>query len=271
MGGKTFLAALVLVSWLSAGCAVNPITGEEELMLFSQDEDVQLGQKYAPEIEKALTGKIPDERLQQYIDSVGQKVARVSQRPDIEYHFVAVQDKSVNAIALPGGYVYVTKGILKHLKTEAQLAGVLGHEVAHVVARDSTAAMSRQIGISVLLGAVAASDAPPGVVRAADLTAQILSLRYSRQDEIEADLAGLDYMVQAGYQPSSVVETMQMLQEQQKIRQIEFFSTHPNPENRIEYLQERIALRYSNVVAPKVGQDEYSAVVLDKLKDDKSN
>jgi predicted Zn-dependent protease len=175
----------------------------------------------------------------------------------------------VNAFALPGGYVYVTAGILRHLKTEAQLAGILAHEVAHVVARDTMAAMSRDIGISVLLGAVQASDAPGGAVRAANLAAQILSLKYSRQDEIDADMAGMDYMVQAGYKPTAIVETMQMLQEQQKVRPIEFLSTHPNPENRIEYLQERIAEKYSAVAVLKVGEDEYRSSVLEKLKDDK--
>jgi predicted Zn-dependent protease len=259
-----------LFVFLCVGCAINPITGEEELMLFSQDEDLQVGLKYAPEINKQLGGEIPDEQLQRYVDSIGQRVASVSHRPDIEYHFRVVQEKSVNAFALPGGYIFVTKGILQHLKTEAQLSGVLAHEVAHVVARDTMAAMSREIGINVLLGAVVASDAPSGAVRMADLTAQILLLKYSRQDEIEADLAGMDYMVKAGYKPTAMVDTMQMLQEQQKVKPIEFFSTHPNPVNRIEYLQERIALRYSQLDTLKVGEDDYRSAVLEKLKDEKS-
>lgn len=263
------LVIILLLVFLNVGCAINPLTGEEELMLFSQDEDLQIGRGYAPEIEKQLGGKVTDDRLSGYVDMVGQKVARVSHRPDIEYHFGVVQDKMVNAFALPGGYVYVTAGILQHLKSESQLAGILAHEVAHVVARDTMAAMSRDIGISVLLGAVQASDAPGGAVRAANLAAQILSLKYSRQDEIDADMAGMDYMVQAGYKPIAIVETMQMLQEQQKVRPIEFLSTHPNPEHRIEYLQERIAQRYSAVTVLKVGEDEYRSSVLEKLKYDK--
>lgn len=270
MGRRTGLLVLLLFAWLAGGCAVNPLTGEEELMLFSQDEDLAIGLKYAPEVEKQLGGQVPDEQLRGYVDSVGQKVARVSHRPDVEYHFGVTQDKSVNAFALPGGYIFVTRGMMQHLKTESQLAGVLAHEVAHVVARDTMAAMSREIGINVLLVAVVASDAPPGAVKAADLTAQILSLKYSRQDEIEADWAGMDYMVQAGYNPRGMVETMQMLQEQQKVRQIEFFSTHPNPENRIGYMQKRIALRYAQAGTLKFGQDEYRSAVLDKLKDEKS-
>ncbi len=95
-----------------AGCAVNPITGEEELMLFPDRQDIDIGKQYAPEVEKELKGRIEDQALQNYIDSVGQKVARISHRPDFDYHFVAVNDKSINAVALPGGYSCCTKGML---------------------------------------------------------------------------------------------------------------------------------------------------------------
>ena len=141
------LAALALGF---SGCTVNPITGEEELMFFSQDEDIELGRKYAPEVEKQLGGRIEDADLQSYIDGIGQKIARVSHRPEIEYHFQAVDDEMTNAIALPGGYVYITRGLLEKLASEAQLAAILGHETGHIVARDSMVAMSRQIGLGLL-------------------------------------------------------------------------------------------------------------------------
>lgn len=262
---KLGLMILGFIFCLCAGCAVNPISGEEELMLFSQDQDIQIGRQYAPEVEKQMGGRIVDESLQRYIDKVGQKIARVSHRPEWEYHFTAVKHKSVNALALPGGYVFITKGMLQKLTTETQLAGILGHEVAHVVARDSTAALSRMQVMDILLAAVTYAKTPEGAETVARLTHLILYLQYSKKDEQEADLAGLDYMVQAGYHPSGMVETMQMLQDQQEVRPIEFFSTHPAPENRIAYLTQSTQARYSSLEGLKIGAEDYRRSVLEQL------
>ncbi len=134
---KLLLPILSLASCLFVGCAVNPITGEEELMLFGEDQDIVIGRKYAPELEKQLGGRIANEGLQDYMDGVGQKIARISHKPDWEYHFVALEHESVNAFALPGGYIFITRGMLEKLQTEAQLAAILAHETVHVVARDT--------------------------------------------------------------------------------------------------------------------------------------
>ncbi len=250
---------------LCAGCAVNPITGEEQLMLISVHEDIEIGQKYAPEVEKQMGGKIADEGLQNYVDSVGQLIALVSHRMEWEYHFVALKDKSVNALALPGGYVFITRGMLEKLTTEAQLAAILAHETIHIVARHSSANISREIGIEILLSAVTSDETPQAVLTAAGLTRQILGLRYSRKDEREADVAGLDYMVRAGYDPYGMVETMQMLQDEQRARSIEFFSTHPDPENRIVYLTTNIQTKYHNLEGLKTGREDYRRAVLGRL------
>jgi predicted Zn-dependent protease len=251
---------------LLAGCAINPATGDEELMLFSPENDLKVGRQYAPEIERELGGRIPDENLQRYVNEVGQKMARVCQQPDISYHYTAVEDKMANALALPGGYVFITRGLLVELKTEAQLAAVLGHETGHVVARDTMAAISRQIGMAALVAAVHVSGAEGRAAGGADFVAAFLSLQYSRDDEKDADMSGLSYMTQAGYDPNAMVETMQILQDLQTVHPIEFFSTHPNPESRISYLKEKIARRYSGLGALKKGQQEYEAAVLSKLK-----
>jgi len=235
-------------------------------MLFPESQDVQLGKKYAPQVEKEMGGKIPDPALQEYIDRVGQKIVRVSHRRNFEYHFVALNDKSVNALALPGGYIYITKGLLKKLTTEAQLAAILGHEVTHVVARDVSAAISREMGIGILLSAATYGKTPRAAMVAANLTRQLLGLRFSRKDEQEADIGGLDYMVRAGYNPYGMVETMQILQNLQKSRPVEFFSTHPNPENRIEYLTEEIEVVYPNLQGRKTGADDYQTNVLTRLR-----
>ena len=120
-------------------------------MLISESQELEIGKTYAPEIEKQMGGRIRNEAIQNYIDSVGQKVARVSHRPDLHYHFTALNHKSINAFALPGGYVFITKGMLEKLDNESELAGVLAHETTHIVARHSAEAMSRQIGIQLLL------------------------------------------------------------------------------------------------------------------------
>ncbi|UCG56491.1 MAG: M48 family metalloprotease [Phycisphaerales bacterium] len=263
---KLLLLILGLCWCLLVGCAVNPISGEEELMLFAPEEDIQLGRQYSPEVEKELGGRIADEALQSYIDGVGQRIARVCHRPDWDYRFVAVEHESVNAVAVPGGYIFITRGMLEKLSTEAQLAGILGHEIAHVVARDSAAALSREYGMGILLAAIQAAGASGDAVKAAAFTKQILSLRYSRKDEQEADLAGMDYMVRAAYVPSGMVETMQILRDLQQVRPIEFFSTHPLPQNRMMYLSQRIASRYSNVGGLNVGREDYRQGVLARLQ-----
>jgi len=265
MSEKSVLLISSVVFCFCAGCTVNPITGQEEFMLFPEQQDIIIGRKYAPEIEKQMGGRIASEDLQSYVDSVGQKIARISHRPGLEYHFVALKDKSVNALALPGGYIFITKGMLGKLTTEAQLAAILGHEITHVVARDTSAAMSREIGIEVLLSAVTSDKTPQGVLTATGLTRQILGLRYSRNDEKQADLTGLDYMVRAGYNPYGMVETMQILQNQQEIKPIEFFSTHPIPQNRIVYLTEKIQTDYYNLAGLKTRKEEYHEAVLTQL------
>jgi predicted Zn-dependent protease len=264
---KLMLLILGPIFYLCAGCATNPITGEEELMLFSKEQDIEIGRKYAPEIEKQFGGRIANEGLQNYIDSVGQRIVRISHRPDWEYHFVAVQDKSLNAAALPGGYIFITKGMLEKLETEAQLAGILAHETVHVVARDTLNMMSNQIGINILLSAVTSGETSRGILTAADLARMIISLRYSRKDEREADIGGLDYMVAAGYNPHGMVETMQILQNQHKVKPIEFLSSHPSPENRLAYLKQRAQTNYSKLEGLKIGKEHYHSNVLQRLSD----
>ncbi len=270
MTGKLRLLILSLDLCFCTGCAVNPITGEEELMFISENQDIEVGRKYAPEIEKHLGGKIDNPGLQNYIDSVGQRIARISHRPNWEYHFTAVEHKMVNAIALPGGYIFVTKGMLEKLTTEAQLAALLAHEIVHITARHSSAAISRQMSLSfVLLGLSAAgAEIPQDAGKAAALALQLIGLKYSRVQERQADVAGMDYMVVAGYNPHGAVELQQILQEQDKVRPAEFLSTHPSPKNRIIYLNARVQTRYSSLEGLKIGKNAYRSAVLDHLPDD---
>ncbi len=265
---KLILFAVLFCGVFSAaGCAVNPITGEEELIFFPEQQDIEIGMQYAPEVEKELKGRIEDQVLQNYIDGVGQKIAKISHRPDFDYHFVAVNDKSINAVALPGGYIFITKGMLSKLESESQLAGVFAHEIVHVVARDTANMMSKQIGIDLLFAAAVTQTSSRGAVTMADLARQIVLLKYSRNDERDADTYGMDYMVRAGYNPNGAVDTMQMLEREDSIRTVEFMSSHPSAANRVSYLQARVQTHYFNSINDTIiGREDYRRFVLDRLK-----
>ena len=265
---RIILIATVCGVCFLAGCASNPITGEDEMM-FSQDyrSDIEIGKQVAPEIEKELKGKIEDEVIQNYIDNVGRQISRFSHNPDFDYHFVAVNDKSINALALPGGRIFITKGLLLKLESESQLAGVLAHEIVHVVARDTQNMMSKEAGLGVLFIAAMSQARNSGEMVAMDLARQIVELKYSREDEQTADLGGLDYMVRAGYDPNGMIETMQILKKEDDIRPVEFFSTHPSPENRLSYIQAKIQTYYSaGLKNVKIGAEDYRRNVLDRLQ-----
>jgi beta-barrel assembly-enhancing protease len=254
--------------WFFAGCAANPITGEDEMM-FSRDyhSDIEIGKQVAPDVEKELKGKIEDETLQNYIDDVGRRISKISHNPDFDYHFVAVNDKSINAISLPGGRIFITKGMLLKLENESQLAGVLAHEIVHVVARDTQNMMSKEAGLGVLFVLAMSQTKSTGEMAAVDLARQIVELKYSREDEATADLGGLDYMVRAGYDPNGMIETMKMLQKEDTIKPVEFFSTHPSPENRLSYLEAKIKTYYSaGLTNAKIGRDGYRRNVIDRLQ-----
>ncbi len=265
MKAKIIFLLLLPVLLLAVGCATNPISGKSQLMLFSEEQDIELGKSYAPEIEKEMGGKIQNLTLQNYIDSVGQKVAAVSHKPYFDYHYTALEDEMVNAFALPGGYIFITRGMLEKLESEAQLAAILGHETTHVVARHSSAQISREIGIELALS-VASSKASGGAMQVAGIARQIVGLSYSRVQEKEADLSGLDYMVKAGYDPHAMVQTMQMLEAEDKNGQIEFLSTHPSPENRVGYIAQAIKNRGYQNLNLKIGKEDYQKFVLDELK-----
>ncbi len=250
-----------------SGCDTNVVSGKSRLMFYSEADEIEIGSKYAPEIEKQMGGQIKDEQLQNYIDLVGQRIAHVSHRPDMKFYFVALNDKQTNAFALPGGYIFITKGMLEKLSTEAQLAGILGHEITHVVARHSMEAMSRDGLVSAALSAASsAANVPAGVSTVTSVTQQIIGMGFSRSNEEEADKTGMDYMYKAGYDPYGMIETMEILQSLNSGGQIEFFSTHPIPENRRQYLLERINTNYHNLSNLKKGRNEYETSVLKRLR-----
>lgn len=260
-----FITSAVLVSLIFCGCVVNPVTGQKQLILISPAQELQIGAQYAPEIEKQLGGRIENKTLQNYINSVGHNISRISHMPDLDFSYVALKSDTINAMALPGGYVFITKGMLEKLDSEAQLAAILAHETAHVTTRHAAQAMTTQIGMDIILSSVSQKTSA-GAANIARISSQLIGLKYSREHETQADTVGLDYLVKAGYAPFAAVETMEMLQKQNEVRPIEFLSSHPNPGNRKEMLLRRINLRlYPENL--KIGRSDYHRYVLTNLDD----
>jgi beta-barrel assembly-enhancing protease len=264
---KKALSTALIAIWLVtlSGCVTNPITGKSELNLFARSDDIEIGNKYAPEVEKQLGGAIPNPDLQAYVSSVGKRVAATTGVKDYPFTYTAVNDKSMNAMALPGGHIYITKGLLEKMNTEAQLAGVLAHESTHVVARHSTHQMSQQVGVDILLSAASQAGASQTTVSMASLATQLIGLKYSRDQEEQADMGGLDFMIAAGYSPWGMVETMKILEANSQGGSAEWLSSHPSPGNRVGYLTKAIQER--RVPAnPITNPNDFKAHVLNNLK-----
>lgn len=228
------VAPLVLAALLT-GCATNPVTGRREFSLVSAGQEEQMGREGYQAV-LAEYGAYEDSTIQRFVNEMGQRIARVSHRPDLDWHFTVIDDPSVNAFAMPGGYIYVTRGILAHLNSEAQLAGVLGHEIGHVTHRHSAEQITRQQVTGLGLGV--ASIVSPTVARYSQLAQQALGLmflKFSREHENEADDLGVDYATKAGYDPREIPPTYAMLKrvsERAGQRLPAFLSTHPDPGDR---------------------------------------
>lgn len=236
------LLASTIFGLLISGCETNPVTGKKEFLLVSPTEEKKMGLESSKEVEKELGKSLQDPELQNYINSVGQKIAKVSHLPDYGFSYKAIDDKSVNAFALPGGYIYITTGLLKLMNSESQLASVLGHETAHVTCRHIAKQMTNQALENILL--TAASYKVPGASSVGGIVANLANMKFSREDEKQADEIGMDYAVKAGYNPYGMVETMEILEKSSGGKSIEFLSTHPNPKNRIGLLDEHIAEKH---------------------------
>lgn len=235
--GRAALGAWLLLAGLSAGCATNPVTGHSEFSLVSPQQELSIGRDgYQAMLNEY--GAYDEARVAAYVDSVGQRLAAASHEPNLAWHFTVLDDPVVNAFAMPGGYVYITRGILAHLNSEAQLAGVLGHEIGHVTARHTAAQITKQQLAGLGLGlASALSGTFQRYSGAAQQALGLLFLKYSRDNETQADELGVEYATKAGWDPREIPQTYVMLRrvgEQAGQRIPAFMSTHPDPGDREE-------------------------------------
>ncbi len=256
---------------------VNPVTGEKKRLQLTPQQEMVLGIQSREQMAAQHGGLYPDETLQRYIQQVGQGIVQRSdaQKSPYKYEFFLLRDpKTVNAFALPGGQVFMTAALLARLDSEAQVAGVLGHEIAHVVARHGAEHMAKQqLGAAIVQGVgVAASDGYGGGQQAAAMAQaveQLVSLRYGRSDELESDELGFVFMTQAGYDPRGIAELMKVLASlSQGGRQPEILSSHPDPGNRFERLKEMIQTSFPNGLPSNLdnGRERFAQVVRPRLR-----
>ncbi|HJU42188.1 MAG TPA: M48 family metalloprotease [Vicinamibacterales bacterium] len=253
--GTCFLFTILV----TAACATNPVTGKRQMSLLSEAEEIAIGQQQDAEIRREM-GVYDDPELQRYVNEVGQELARVSHRPNLPWTFTIVDSPAINAFALPGGYIYVTRGILAYLDDEAELAGVLGHEIGHVTARHAAQAYTRQaqagIGLAILSIFVPAT-APFADLGSAGLS--VLFLRHGRDAELEADRLGVEYGSGAGYDPAGVPRFLATLARIDKLSERgvpNWLSTHPDPGSRVTKA-EPVAGKFLTETAKALNRDQY--------------
>lgn len=270
-----WIALVVLTPALSA-CRTNPATGRSQFNILSSSQELSIGAQASPQFLKEYGGELPDSQLVEYVRDLGQRLAQVSERATLPWAFHLVDSSVVNAFALPGGKVFVSRGLLESLNNEAELASVLGHEVGHVTAEHIGQQMSRAMvlqGVAVGVGLAAnRSDSEWGQVLGAGVSVGggVYLLKFGRDQETEADQLGLRYMSRLGYNPVAQIAVMKALKKASGggAAPVEFLSTHPHPETRIKRLEKLIPKKYPDYQTPGVyrfNQDEYKQNVLDRL------
>ena len=242
------LAAISLFTYFSSR-EQNPITGEVQNVGLTVEQEIVMGLEAAPQMAAEFGGLDPDQEAQNLVDQVGQNIVRSSAAGSSDYQFefhLLADSQTINAFALPGGQVFITAGLIDQLQNVDQLAGVLGHEIGHVIGRHSAEQIARAQLTEGLTGAAVIAAYDPNTLSAqqaqmAVLVGQLINMRYGRDDEIESDFFGVCFMDEAGYDPQAMIGVMEILaQASGGQSQPEFFSTHPNPENRIQRIQEAI-------------------------------
>ncbi|MEJ7758116.1 MAG: M48 family metallopeptidase [Gemmatimonadaceae bacterium] len=261
------IAAISAATYFSSS-STNEITGEVQRVSISQEQEVALGLQAMPEMGAQFGGEVQNSEISNYVEQVGQKVARQAGSAATPYKFdfhVLRDPQTINAFALPGGQVSITMGLLTKLKNEAELAGVLGHEIGHVMARHGAEHLAKQQLTQGLVGAVGVATYDPqnpsaSTAAIAAAVGQLVSMRYGRNDELESDALGVKFMKQAGYDPTGMISLMNVLaQGGGGGRQPEFFSTHPNPDNRMARLEELI--RTNGGAGGDLGAERFRRVV----------
>ncbi|MEI6127750.1 MAG: M48 family metalloprotease, partial [Pseudomonadota bacterium] len=274
---KHILCCLIFVMFAGAGCSINPVTLEREFNVISETKETDIGRGAHPQIIQQF-GFYRNPELQRYVDEVGQKLVRACRRHDIAYHFTVLDTDMENAFALPGGYIYITRGLMAMLNSEAEMAGVLGHEIGHVVGRDSAVLMSKSMvaQIATLAGAAGAATSGAGgdLAMATNQLFNALMLGFSREREYLADEQSVDYMIKAAYDPMQIAAFMRTLSyiSQGPTGAQQYLTTHPYIFDRITRVEakSKVSFAMENAMNQMQSKEEKSpgrgTVLADKYK-----
>lgn len=257
----SLLAPAIILTAVPTGCARNPVTGKNELSLVSESQEIQMGQQAAQEVAQTI-GIYNDAGANAYVSDIGKRIAANSERPNLPWEFHVVDDASVNAFALPGGFIYVTRGLMTAINNEAELATVVGHEIGHVTNRHSVQQISKaqvaQLGLG--LGSILSPEiARYGQLASAGLS--VLFLKYSRDAENQADLAGFRYALNQNYDVREMASVFETLDRESQAggggKLPEWLATHPNPENRIKNVEQRLDTLHKDLSNAVINRDGY--------------
>ena len=253
-------------AWLLVGCAIDPVTGKRQLMLVSEEQEIQIDKQYSPMQFSADYGVVQDRQLNEYVDRTGKKMASRTHRLNVPYSFQVVNANYVNAYAFPGGSIACTRGILLSLDDEAELAALLGHELGHVNARHTAEQMSKGMLTQAVVGGLSAIVGTQGAAYG-QLASQLgmigagaLLASYSRDNEREADALGMEYIVRTGYSPEGMIGLMDMLRSMSKRKPstIELmFATHPMSDERYRTAVKRAQTEYKTAEKLPLKRERY--------------
>jgi len=258
-----FFAAILALA--VSACATNPVTGGRDFVLLSEDQEIELGRKSDPDI-RAQFGVYDDAKLQAYVQQVGERLAAQSHRPGLVYRFTVLDSADVNAFALPGGYIYITRGILAYLNSEAEMAAVLGHEIGHVTARHSVRQYSKATAGNIAASIFLRSQAAASLY---NVIGSALLQGYGREHELESDRLGAEYLARGGYEPKAMIEVVGVLKNQEEFEKERakteareprnyhgVFASHPSADRRLQEVVGQ-AEQYKTTTATRVAREEY--------------
>ncbi len=239
-------AGIVIFSLIKfySSSEVNEITGEKQYISLNKEEEIALGLNSAPQMAAEFGGLSTNAQARYLVDSIGQSIIRNSSAAQSKYPFnfhLLADNQTVNAFALPGGQIFITEGLLGRLENIDQLAGVLGHEAGHVIARHSAQQMAKQELSQGIAGAAGVAGGDANSAYYAQVVANMVNMKYGREDELESDDLGIRFMMEAGYNPEALIGVMDILEAASGGSNVpEFQSTHPSPENRREKIRAAI-------------------------------
>jgi predicted Zn-dependent protease len=261
------VSVLFIVVLLFISCAVNPVTGKTQLMLMSESQELALGQSYDPQV-IATFGDYKDDDLLAFVQTKSNEMGLISHRPKVAYHLRVLDSPVINAFAVPGGYIYLTRGILAQLNSEAELMGVVGHEMGHICARHTASQQTKQtLGQLVLMGGMIASEKFAQYAQYAMQGMQLLFLKFSRDDERMADKLGVEYSSKIGYDAHQMAEFFKVLYKMNLASNNggvpTFLSTHPDPGDRYNSVNQSAAEWQTNLKSTdwKINSDNYLKLI----------